>query len=95
MTTQLDLFCQQKPLSNRQPAAISAATPAAEARDRYEAIKQTNRLLYLAIDQLELALDALRQAEDVVLSNIEKPQRRITHAIQDLWTTLENEQTLY
>jgi hypothetical protein len=91
MTTQLDLFCQQKPLSNHQPAD----QPTSEARARYEAIKQTNRLLYLAIDQLELALDALRQAEDVVLSNIEKPQRRITNAIQDLWTTLENEQTLY
>jgi hypothetical protein len=86
MTTQLDL------LTFRQPAE---AQPEAEARAQYEAIKQTNRLLYLAIDQLELALDALRQAEDVVLSNIEKPQRRITNAIQDLWTTLENEQTLY
>ena len=84
MTTQLDLLTYQP-----------ASQPTPEARARYEAIKQTNRLLYLAIDQLELALDALRQAEDVVLSNIEKPQRRITNAIQDLWTTLENEQTLY
>jgi hypothetical protein len=86
MTTQLDL------LTFRQPAE---AQPEAEARAQYEAIKQTNRLLYLAIDQLELALDALRQAEDVVLSNVEKPQRRITNAIQDLWTTLDREQSLY
>jgi hypothetical protein len=89
MTTQLDL------LTFRQPAEAQPAPPAPTARDRYEAIKQTNRLLYLAIDQLELALDALRQAEDVVLSNIEKPQRRITNAIQDLWTTLDREQSLY
>jgi hypothetical protein len=85
MTTQLDLVSYHQP----------EAQPTPEARARYEAIKQTNRLLYLAIDQLELALDALRQAEDVVLSNIEKPQRRIAHAIQDLWTALDNEQTLY
>ena len=85
MSTQLDLFTYR---------TTQDIHPPAQAREKYEATMRSTMLLHYALDQLDLALDAIRQAEEVCIVNLEHPENRIAIAIRELWAALENEHQL-
>jgi hypothetical protein len=90
MTHQLDLFSYRPP-TEEDPHGKD--TPAA-IRERTKNTMQLNKLFFVAIDNLEIALDAIRQAQDLACSDLERPESRISHAIYEIWDALEAEQQL-
>lgn len=83
MTAQLDLLSYQP---TPQPAATKPV--AADVREVY-------RLLHNALDALDAALEAIRSAQDLAIASLEKPESRISYAIQDIWDAIYQEKELY
>jgi hypothetical protein len=96
MSPQLDLFTYRTS-TDTEPQGRSQSPESrspARAREKYEAARRSTMLLHYALDQLDFALDAIRQAQEVCIVNLEKPENRIAIAIRELWAALDDEHQL-
>jgi hypothetical protein len=93
MATQPDLFSYQQPADPQREYNLRPSSPTA-VRQTYESARRSTMLLHYALDQLDFALDAIRQAQEVCIINLEKPENRIAIAIRELWTALDDEHQL-
>ena len=83
MPAQLDLL-------SYHPSPSPAATQPITAD-----VREVHRFLHSALDALDIALEALRSAQDLAIASLEKPESRISYAIQDIWEAIYQEKELY